>query len=68
MTWAPVPRPDALDAWAGCWVAVKDGEVVQAAPTSHELVRRVMELGPAAAGAVAQYVPERSDTIVIGVG
>lgn len=42
--------------------------IIQAAPTSHELVRLVREMGAAGKGAVAQFVPERSDAIVIGVG
>lgn len=65
----PVVRRDpALSRWSGLWVAVKDGEVVAAAETSHALVKKVVELGPAARGAVAQFVPEPSDATVIGVG
>lgn len=65
---APERRLPQLDQWVGCWVAVKDGEVVTAAHSSHELVLRVRELGDKAKGAVAQFVPEPSDDIVIGVG
>lgn len=64
----PERRLSELDQWVGCWVAVKDGEVVTAANSSHELVLRVRELGDRARGAVAQFVPEPSDDIVIGVG
>lgn len=64
----PERRVAELDGWTGHWVAVKDGCVVAAAPTSHELVYRVKSMGANAAGAVAQYVPEPSDDIVIGVG
>ena len=65
---APIRRDPALDRWVGMWIAVKDGEVVAAAYNSHELVKMVIELGPKAAGAVAQFVPQRQDSIVIGVG
>lgn len=64
----PERRLAELDGWVGCWVAVKDGHVVTAAPTSRELVLRVRSMGQAAEGAVAQFVPEPSDDIVIGVG
>jgi hypothetical protein len=64
----PERRLPELDNWVGCWVAVKDGKVVAAAASSHELVRKVKELGERARGAVAQFVPVPSDDIVIGVG
>ncbi len=64
----PERRLPELDKWVGCWVAVKDGQVVAAASTSRELVRHVKELGERARGAVAQFVPMPSDDIVIGVG
>lgn len=64
----PVRRPDYLDGWVGMWIAVKDGEVIAAAYNSRDLVPMVREKGPAGEGAVAQYVPSRSDDIVIGVG
>ncbi|BAK38195.1 hypothetical protein MLP_51810 [Microlunatus phosphovorus NM-1] len=50
------------------WVAVKDGEVIAAAHNSNELVKMVIELGARGSGAVAQFVPSRQDSIVIGVG
>lgn len=65
---APERNPADLDRWAGQWVAVKDGRVVASAPTSRELVPAVQALGDAGRGAVAQYVPEYSDVIVIGLG
>lgn len=64
----PERRLAELDGWVGCWVAVKHGHVIAAAPTSHELVYKVQSMGSKATGAVAQYVPEPSDDIVIGVG
>lgn len=54
--------------WAGQWVAVKDGEVIAAAHNSRDLVPQVRSLGPKGRGAVAQFVPEPSDVVVIGVG
>jgi hypothetical protein len=64
----PIRRDPELDRWVGMWIAVKDGEVVAAAYNSGELVRKVIEMGPKAEGAVAQFVPQRQDSIVIGVG
>ena len=64
----PERRPEGIDGWAGLWVAVKDGKVIAAAENSRELVARVRSKGPSAAGAVAQYVPQRTEDIVIGVG
>ena len=63
----PERRPEGIDRWAGLWVAVKDGKVIAAAESSRELVAAVRR-GPSAAGAVAQYVPQRTEDIVIGVG
>jgi hypothetical protein len=64
----PQRRLPDLDRWEGLWVAVKDGEVIAAGHSSNELVRTLVGMGPAGRGAVAQYVPRRSDTIVVGVG
>lgn len=64
----PIRRDPKLDHWVGMWVAVKDGEVVAAAHNSNELVKMVIEMGPKGAGAVAQFVPDRQDSIIIGVG
>jgi Family of unknown function (DUF5678) len=64
----PERRPKGIDRWAGLWVAVKNGEVIAAADNTRDLVMRVRSMGPAGAGAVAQYVPHRTDDIVIGVG
>ena len=57
-----------LEQWSGMWVAVKDGKVIAAAHNSRDLVPMVKELGEAGHGAVAQFVPPRTDEIVIGVG
>jgi Family of unknown function (DUF5678) len=64
----PERRPEGIDHWAGLWVAIKDGEVIAAAETSPKLVATVRSMGQSAAGAVAQYVPRRTEDIVIGVG
>jgi len=50
------------------WVAVKDGEVIAAAHNSRDLVPEVRSKGEKGRGAVAQFVPHRSDDIMIGVG
>lgn len=64
----PVRRDPGLDHWVGMWVAVKDGRVIAAAYNSRDLVPKVIEMGPAGKGAVAQFVPQPTDDIVIGVG
>jgi hypothetical protein len=64
----PIRRLQELDGWTGMWVAIKDGAVIAAAPTSRELVVQVRSKGELAKGAVAQFVPTPSDEIVIGVG
>jgi hypothetical protein len=66
----PERRLPELDNWVGLWVAVKDGKVIAAAPTSLELVDALHKLRPVGAGkgAVAQYVPEPTDYVMIGVG
>lgn len=64
----PERRPEGIDRWAGLWVAVKDGAVIAAAERSRDLVVMVRSKGPAAAGAVAQFVPHHTEDIVIGVG
>jgi hypothetical protein len=64
----PERRLESLDGCEGLWVAVKDGQVIAGAHNSGELVRRVIEMGSAGEGAVAQFVPRREDAIVIGVG
>jgi len=65
---SPERRPEGIDSWAGMWVAVKDGAVIAAAHNSRDLVPMVRSQGPAGEGAVAQFVPHRTDDIMIGVG
>jgi hypothetical protein len=64
----PERLPESIKGWEGHWVALKDGKVVAAALNPHELVYKLQEMGSTAEGAVARYVPHRSDVIVIGVG
>lgn len=64
----PVRRLAELDQYAGLWVAVKDGKVIASAQNSRELVPMIREIGAAGEGAVASFVPHRSEEIVIGVG
>lgn len=66
--WEPERRPAELREFVGQWVAVKDGHVVAAAHTARELVPRLHALGARGRGAVAQYVPYPSDSVMIGVG
>ena len=64
----PERRLPDLDRWEGCWIAVKGGQVIAAAHNSRDLVPKLQEMGEAGRGAVAQYVPRRTENIVIGVG
>ena len=64
----PERQPESIKGWEGHWVALKDGEVIAAAWNPRELVVRLHEMGPAAAGAVARFIPLPSSDIVIGVG
>ncbi len=67
-TWTPEPRPAELAEFVGRWVAVKNGKVIAAAFNARELVPQLHAMGEAGRGAVAQYVPHPSDSIMIGVG
>ena len=64
----PVRQPEALNGWEGLWVALLDDKVIEAAHNPRELAAKLHARGPASAKAVARYVPEPSDVIVIGVG
>lgn len=66
--WEPERRPAELSEFVGQWVAVKDGHVIAAANNARELVPRLHALGDRGKGAVAQYVPYPSDSVMIGVG
>lgn len=68
--WQPERGPAELygPEFAGKWVAVKNGTVIACANNARELVPQLHQMGAKARGAVAQYVPYRSDAIMIGVG
>jgi hypothetical protein len=57
-----------LDNFVGKWVAVKDGRVIAAAETSRALVYEVHKLGAKGRGAVVQFVPPPSKSLMVGVG
>lgn len=65
---SPEARPADLDRFEGMWVAVRDGAVIAAAPTSRELVYAVRKLADRGNGAVAQYVPPPESFHMVGVG
>ena len=65
----PVPRLEGLERWEGMWVAIRDSQVIAAAPSSRELVYRLQEMGPSAFGATTEYVrPGRDDAYAVGAG
>lgn len=64
----PERIPDTLRGFEGSWVAMIGDEVITAAHNPRELVARLHEMGPAGKKAVARFVPNRDETIVIGVG
>lgn len=66
---APVPRPEALDAYAGLWVGVVDGEVVAAAETSHQLALKLHDMDHRKREQlVVEYVRPTTDSYIVGVG
>jgi len=64
----PARRPEALDAYAGQWVALKDGEVIAHSPDPRSVVREMRRMGQAAEGAVLQRAPEPSEALAVGLG
>jgi hypothetical protein len=65
----PLPRPDDLDRFEGFWVAVVDGKVVVAAPTSHELALKLHDMDHVKrARAVLEFVRPRTDAYIVGAG
>ena len=66
---APVPRPPALERYEGCWVAVRNGEVIAAAETSHKLALALHDMDHRKRReAVLEYVRPASDSYIVGVG
>jgi Family of unknown function (DUF5678) len=64
----PVPRSSTLDAFAGQWVAVKDGRVIAHGYNSRDVVRQMRQMGRAAHGAVLQRAPKPTDALAVGLG
>jgi len=68
-TMAPVPRPAGLDAFAGLWVAVVDGEVVAAEPSSHQLATALHRMDHRKRQrAVTEFVRPTGDAFIVGAG
>jgi hypothetical protein len=66
---APTPRVDGIEEFEGKWVAVLDGEVVAAEPTSRALAARLRTMDHRRRReAVVQYVRPTSDSYIVGVG
>ncbi|MGH9297643.1 MAG: hypothetical protein ACRDZP_06655 [Acidimicrobiales bacterium] len=66
---APLPRPSMLDEFADMWVAVIDGEVVAAEPTSHSLALKLHDMDHRRRQrVVVQYVRPVTDSYIVGVG
>lgn len=64
----PVPRLQALDEYAGQWVAVKNGRVIAHSPSSREVVRQLRRMGPEAKGAVLQRAATPTEALAVGLG
>lgn len=66
---APIPRPPELDRFEGMWVAVLDGQVVVAEPTSHRLALKLDGMDHRKRQRLAiEYVRPASDGYIVGVG
>jgi uncharacterized protein DUF5678 len=64
----PVRRSSTLDAFAGQWVAVKDGRVIAHGFNSRDVVRQMRQMGRAAEGAVLQRAPKPDEALAVGLG
>lgn len=62
----PVRHLQVLDRYVGCWVAVKDGQVVDAAKTSRELASKIHYRN--LRGVVVEYVAPPSSVEKVGLG
>ncbi len=66
---APSPRLPELERFEGSWVAVVDGKVVAAAPTSHELALRLHDMDRSQRQRVViEYVRPTTDSYIVGAG
>jgi hypothetical protein len=65
----PVARPAELDRYSGLWVALVNGEVVAAEPTSHRLALSLHSMDHRKRNKVViEYVRPASDSYIVGVG
>ena len=66
---APIPRSPNLEKYSGYWVALVDGTVVAAEPTSHELAFKLSDMAHFKHQRLSiEYVRPSSDAYVVGVG
>ena len=64
-----LPRPAGLDAYVGLWVAVRDGKVVAAAETSHQLALQLHDMDHRKRHRTAvEYVRPSGDSYIVGAG
>lgn len=64
---APIPRPEGLDRYEGMWVAVIDGEVADAAHTSHQLALQLHKMDHRRRERVViEYVRPTGDAYIVG--
>lgn len=65
----PVPRPASLDRYEGLWVALVDGDVAVAEPTSHRLALKLHDMDHRKRRrAVIEYVRPTSASFIVGAG
>jgi uncharacterized cupin superfamily protein len=64
----PIPRDRALDAYAGQWVALKDGVVIAHAASSRDVVRELKRMGPGGEGAVLHRAATEDEPLSVGLG
>jgi uncharacterized protein DUF5678 len=62
----PVRLAEVLRQYPGLWVAVKAGEVVEAAPTSYALVMKLHDKG--ILGATILRAPDVNEPLRVGLG
>jgi hypothetical protein len=61
-------RPD-LSSYEGLWVAILDGQVIDAGETSHTLALRLREMDHRKRhGAVVEFVRPTVDSYIVGAG
>lgn len=66
---APLPRPAELERYSGLWVAILDGEVTAAEPTSNALALRLHGMDHRKRRRlVVEYVRPTTDAYIVGVG